>query len=403
MKKAFLLTLFFCCHYIGISQGWTSEELEKANTAVNIPSLTGEEKEVIKYINLARLYPQKFADLEVRDYYGPVKWGNYLKTSAYRESLLTTLQNKKPVGLLYFDENMYALANCYAKENGESGRIGHDRVICPTGYDAECISYGLEQAKDIALQLLIDHNVPSLGHREICLDGAYGKVGLSIQPHTVNKYCGVLDFERAALQNINKELPQTKPNNPTPKQQPATKKETVKPVTGKKPLPKKQYKLLYLKIGASANFLLDDVNKLKGAYDNEISYQLNSMLGFNLSKAKKNTSIGLFGAYGKYNAHNTTLPGNSVFSSSTNFLEIEGGFLIKELFRISGGLGYSSTNSIELTSNNYSTFSAGFSLGPKWLKFDIANTFIIPKDDKKVFFRPSLGLSFAFGVLNKKS
>jgi hypothetical protein len=71
MKKTFLFTLLFCSHYLGISQNWTSEELEKANTAVNTYILSSEEKDVIKYINLARLYPQKFADLEVKDYYGP--------------------------------------------------------------------------------------------------------------------------------------------------------------------------------------------------------------------------------------------------------------------------------------------------------------------------------------------
>jgi len=60
MKKHFFFTLLFCSHFLAISQNWTSEELQKANTAVNISSISSEEKEVIKYLNLARLYPQKF-------------------------------------------------------------------------------------------------------------------------------------------------------------------------------------------------------------------------------------------------------------------------------------------------------------------------------------------------------
>ena len=88
MKKTFLFTLLFWSHYLGISQNWTSEELEKANTALNTYILSSEEKDVIKYINLARLYPEKFANLEVKDYLGPVKYGEYLKTSTYKQSLL---------------------------------------------------------------------------------------------------------------------------------------------------------------------------------------------------------------------------------------------------------------------------------------------------------------------------
>ncbi|MFY9591349.1 MAG: hypothetical protein WAP54_05150 [Bacteroidales bacterium] len=63
MKKIILLSILYLIHFIGRSQGWTSEELQKANTAVNITSITNEEKEVIKYLNLARLFPQKFAIL----------------------------------------------------------------------------------------------------------------------------------------------------------------------------------------------------------------------------------------------------------------------------------------------------------------------------------------------------
>ena len=126
------------------------------------------------------------------------------------------------------------------------------------------------------------------------------------------------------------------------------------------------------------------------------------MIGFNLGKGKKNTSNGLFGNYGKYNPNNTTLSSYSFLSSNDNFLEIEGGFLIKEFFRISGGLGYSSSNSVNLSSNNYTTFSAGFSLGPKWLKFDIINTLIIPKNNQKIVYRPSIGLSFVLNIIKKK-
>jgi uncharacterized protein YkwD len=201
MKK--LVLFIFCASNIlfSSSQGWLFEELQSANTARDINILTQEEKDVIKYLNLARMYPQKFAELEVRNYYGPQKWGTYLKNSSYRASLLSTLQYKRPVGPLYFDEKMYSLAKCYAIENGSSGLNGHTRYSCPSGYDGECISYGLDKAIDIALQLLIDHDVPSLGHREICMDEEFSKVGLSINPHKKSEYCCVLDFKRTTRNN----------------------------------------------------------------------------------------------------------------------------------------------------------------------------------------------------------
>ena len=49
--------------------------------------------------------------------------------------------------------------------------------------------------KDIALQWLIDHNVPSLGHREVCLDETYTKIGLSIHSHKREGTCAVADFK----------------------------------------------------------------------------------------------------------------------------------------------------------------------------------------------------------------
>ena len=50
---------------------------------------------------------------------------------------------------------------------------------------------------EIILSLLIDHDVPSLGHREICLSPEFKSVGVSVQPHN-SKYNqnAVLDFAR---------------------------------------------------------------------------------------------------------------------------------------------------------------------------------------------------------------
>ena len=190
--------ILFC--FLGLSilqihaQQWSIEQLEQANTAKDVAYLTQAERDAIMYINLARLFPQQFAQLEVEKYYGPPKYGYYLKKSKYKESLIKDLKMRKPVHVLVFDETLYLNAKCFAEESGKKGIVGHKREDCPKGNYAECCSYGMETGKDIALQWLIDHDVSSLGHRKICLNATYYKIGLSIHPHIKWDICAVAEF-----------------------------------------------------------------------------------------------------------------------------------------------------------------------------------------------------------------
>jgi uncharacterized protein YkwD len=47
---------------------------------------------------------------------------------------------------------------------------------------------------EIVLQLLIDHGVPSRGHRKNILNGSSNYVGVSIQPHNGYRFNCVQDF-----------------------------------------------------------------------------------------------------------------------------------------------------------------------------------------------------------------
>lgn len=191
--KTIGLFLFFSC--TAIAKGWTPLQLEKANTAKDVELLTDMEKEVIMYINLCRLYPQEFLEYEVLNYHGAQGYGNYLIRSPYRFSLMRTLRTMEPTTTLLFDEGAYYSAECFAKEHGIIGRVGHKRIRCEALNYGECCSYGMSTAKDIVLQLLIDHDVPSLGHRRICLSSGYKAVGVSIQYHSRYSKCAVLDFD----------------------------------------------------------------------------------------------------------------------------------------------------------------------------------------------------------------
>lgn len=194
MKAIYIFSFLFICSVTSFAQAWTATQIETANTAKDVAMLTKVEKDAIMYINLARLYPQDFAKLELQYYNGPAKYSNYLKNSSYKASLLTELNKATPISALYFDADAYEAAKCFAIEQGLAGQTGHTRINCKKGNYAECCSYGMDTGLDIVMQWLIDHDVPSLGHRINCLNKSYKKIGLSVQYHKVWGKLAVADM-----------------------------------------------------------------------------------------------------------------------------------------------------------------------------------------------------------------
>lgn len=194
MRKAFILLFSILYFNSSFGQAWTEKQISAANTCQNIQWLTSAEKSTIMYINLARLFPQDFLKNELLNYRAP---GGYIysKTSTYYKSLVAKLKTRKPVKALSADAALYESAKCYAIESGKNGIVGHNRINCKQDYFAECCSYGWNQGKDIVMQLLIDEGNPGLGHRKICFDNQYSKVGVSIHTHKVYSYCAVVDFK----------------------------------------------------------------------------------------------------------------------------------------------------------------------------------------------------------------
>lgn len=184
MKKVFLYFILIVSFGRLNAQTWKTEQLQKANTAVNVTSLSKQEKEIILYVNLARLYPKDFVKNELSN----------SSPGKYEASLIKTLKSMKPLNPLAFDETLYEFAKCYSKEMGDKGAVGHKRKKCKNGNFAECCSYGMSTGREVVLQLLIDDDVPSLGHRKICLAEHYSKIGVSVYPHKVYGICAVLDI-----------------------------------------------------------------------------------------------------------------------------------------------------------------------------------------------------------------
>lgn len=185
------MLLMFCGK--GDCQSWTKAQLEEANTAAGVEYLTSQEKQVVQYINLCRLYPKQFALNEVRFYNGipGVKDRNLAK---YKASLVKDLDKRQACGALEFDEVLYDDAHCYALELSQHKRSAHQRIDCEKSNYAECLFFGSDRGREIALEWLIDSGIAKLGHRKNCLNAVYSRMGVHIATHFQYGHCAVGEF-----------------------------------------------------------------------------------------------------------------------------------------------------------------------------------------------------------------
>jgi uncharacterized protein YkwD len=179
-----------------LQKHFTNQEASICNTGKLTEYLTIQEKQVILYVNLARVYPTKFAQfykeyLELFDERGAKKFEkkDHYYFSLHKDLLKLKQKNLKPLNP---DLEMYEYAKCWAKESGKKGVIGHNRSRCKKGYFAECCSYGNLEPLEFVLNLLVDEGIPSLGHRKILFTN-YKKVGVSINTHKTYGQCVVID------------------------------------------------------------------------------------------------------------------------------------------------------------------------------------------------------------------
>ncbi|MBC7567948.1 MAG: CAP domain-containing protein [Pedobacter sp.] len=196
---------------------WTKEELRAANTAGDEKYLTGEEKDMVIYMNLARMDGEKFFNTYFQNYIEQhnrqmIKYSNYKelkisKSDKYYRSLETDLKKVKGMSTLWPDEAMSWVAeqhakdmnkNNYATHNSLDGRTVKDRIgkMYPRKACGENLAFGYASGLANTCMLLLDRGVPNLGHRKIILsdDYKFNYIGISIQPHKGYKYCSVTDF-----------------------------------------------------------------------------------------------------------------------------------------------------------------------------------------------------------------
>lgn len=137
----------------------------------------------------------------------------------------------------------------------------------------------------------------------------------------------------------------------------------------------------------------------------------NAFLGyrFDMKGNKKANVFGVWGTAGLLNSHalERVLYTQEVVqvprsNSQNSFTELEAGFLLKEWFRVSGGLGQQSFTNlggerIDLR-YNIATLGLNVPLG-KTLVWQTSASMLFGKDFQKASFRPATGLALRFGML----
>jgi uncharacterized protein YkwD len=175
--------------------------LNKAHTAKEVNYLSLNEKEVILYINLARIDGKWFIENIIN------KHSNFVNENSkkYVRSLISDLQNSGNLAPLYPAKGLTKAAHYHAKDMGETGKTGHQssdgtptftriKKYAKGGYMAENCQNGYKDQLKIVLDLLIDDGIPTYGHRKNILSPNYKYIGVAIEPHLIYGVNCVQDF-----------------------------------------------------------------------------------------------------------------------------------------------------------------------------------------------------------------
>jgi uncharacterized protein YkwD len=158
---------------------------------------TETEKEVLNLMNQVRTNPQLF----LKDVALPYIDKNELKRNRYAKSLIRELEKKDSIQPLKFESALQEMSEEFAEEAGRRGWVGHRRVdqrfkkyADHLDVTAENLQYGYKVPIDIVMDLLIDFDIPNLGHRKNILDESFSLVGISIDEHKSYEFITVLSF-----------------------------------------------------------------------------------------------------------------------------------------------------------------------------------------------------------------
>ena len=181
---------------------WTKKEWRSANTARFSFYMGRQVRQGIRFMNLARMYGPKFAEI----YIEPIE-----NKSNYEASLITTLNNQKsklplrPSVQLWGASLSHAIVSGFAGTTGHQGYNARFAIFQPFSYGAstaENCDYGAHKGLDIILDLIIDRGVGSLGHRKNILDPELARTGGGRFFHTQYGSNAVYDFSSPSWKDL---------------------------------------------------------------------------------------------------------------------------------------------------------------------------------------------------------
>lgn len=199
------------------SDAWTKDELKAANTAGNALYLSRQERDLVMYMNLARLDGERFFNTFFQEYVDlhnsrMRKYSNYnalkiSRTGSYYRSLERDMKAIKGLNMLYPDQALSKVAASHGKDMDRNNYAAHNSLnkttpkqristIYPNRSMAENLAFGFEEGIANVCMLLLDQGVPNLGHREVMLSTKYklNFAGVYIGPHKGYRFCAVIDF-----------------------------------------------------------------------------------------------------------------------------------------------------------------------------------------------------------------
>jgi uncharacterized protein YkwD len=237
--KPIIITLLFICPFLlraadpttnnerpPARERWSTAELDLANTAKDVDYLSLEEKNIIFYMNLARMDGTKFFNTYFQDFVDShnvqmKKYSNYKELrvnryDAYYRGLEQDLKRAKNLGLLYPDETLTYIADQHGKDMNKRNTAGHKSSDGRTMVDrigkyynnhgmAENLAFGFSNGLANVCMLLLDTGIPDVGHRKNILNSTLGLniVGVSIQPHPHYKFSATIDFVGVPNRKVN--------------------------------------------------------------------------------------------------------------------------------------------------------------------------------------------------------
>lgn len=177
MRTLFII-LFFCTNIFCFSQ-------------------TDSEKKVVELMNQVRTNPQLF----LKEVALPYIEENDFSRNRYAKSLIRELDKLDSMQPLAFDSSLQKMSEDFAEEAGKKGWIGHRRTdqrfekyANHVDITAENLQYGFDDPLDIVMDLLIDVDIPNLGHRKNILDPSFSIVGIAINTHKNYEFMTVMSL-----------------------------------------------------------------------------------------------------------------------------------------------------------------------------------------------------------------